>query len=177
VKKLILLTLPLFFFACNSIEKYRGPIEELANNWTETTNEVTNFSNLLSTFVSDANNNLSALSFPEDQAGTIAGAEKFEAMKSGVAKALEGFNPIQNELAQTMSTWTEKTAALKGLTEGLASNKLDGNVSATIEDLQGTLTQVNDLIPTWKTQFETQRDGVNRSLEQLNTIYSAMTEK
>ena len=54
MKKLILLTLPFFIFACNSVEKHRGPIEELAANWGETTNQVTEFASSLNGMMTDA---------------------------------------------------------------------------------------------------------------------------
>ena len=67
MKKLILLTLPFFLFACNSVEKFKAPIEELATKWGETTNQVTEFANSLNGMMMDANSKLGEYSFSEEQ--------------------------------------------------------------------------------------------------------------
>lgn len=175
MKKLTLLFfLPLLFTACNSIEKYRAPIDEVAKMWSETTKEVTTFSDLINSTISQANNATSEMT-PSPEQLKEAGEEvndSFMGIKTEYMEALKAFTPIQNQLGDLMKNWGEKTSVLTGLTEGLAAGKLEGDIMSKVTDLKQTATDATESLSGMRDSFQGANSQLTSTVEKWKAMYA-----
>lgn len=180
MKKLTLFLIPMFLFSCNSIEKYRAPIEEAAELWGETTKKVTDFSEKVNGTISDANNMTSQMMLDKEMVkekgkdGEMA-FEKVEALKTEYAEALKGFTPIQESLSSMMKTWGDHTQNLTNLTEGLAAGQLDGDVMTQVTELKETANNASETIDGLQEQFNSANDALQGVVNKWKETYGSMT--
>jgi len=181
MKKLFLLALPLFIFACKpSVEAHKAAIEELGTNWDKATNALTDLSNGLTKDMTGFTE--SASTFMLDSAATAAlkgdAATKWkEAVTNFKSSTTDAFTPLQGEMGDFVKMWMENSAKVTALKDGLAAGKIEGDVPAQITELTGLVTQANDKITAWTAKKSELAAAANTAVESLKTAYAAATKK
>ena len=155
-KVLSFVAIALVFASCNSVAKFKPAIDELAKTWDATTSQVTDFATSVKTEQSNWANAATAMTVaPEAMAKwDAAGKAKYAEIQAAAAGSTTGIAGIASELDGFVSSWSEKSNALKGLTEGLAAGKIEGDVTAKIADLTAAATDATSKLGTWKTKFD-----------------------
>lgn len=173
MKKLLFLALPLLLFSCKGVEQYKAGIDELAGNWDSTTTAVTDFSGMVS---EDLTKYTQALAKFDDLADVNLNAEQTDAMegaKMAVINALGGYPPLQKNINEFVSTWTDKAAELTALKDGLAAGKIEGDVPAKISELSGLVDTANENLTSWKGTYDTLKGDVDESMAALTQLMAS----
>lgn len=176
MKKLTLLLLPMLLFACNSVEKHRASIEQVATLWNEATQAVTGFSENVNNTLSQANNRVSAIQI---DAATLQAADEevqtqWNTAQTGYASAMQAFGPIQTGLGELMATWGDKTSILTGLTEGLAAGKLDGDVASKVTELTTAANNAKEKLAEWQPAFDQAKSQLMAAVQQMSTLHASI---
>lgn len=169
MKKLFFLLLPLLVFACKGVEQHRTSIEELSNNWDATTKQITDFQAMVSTDLTNYTKTLAAIQ-PDDMARakmTPAQVTAWEASQKTVTDALGGYAGLQKDINDFAAQWSEKSAEVAALKEGLANGKIEGDVDAKLTDLNAMIAKANENMTAWKTTYATIKSNVDRSMATL----------
>src|SRR6187551_3989922 len=138
MKKLFLFALPLVLLvACKGVEQYRAGIEELSGNWDTTTKAVTDFAGMVSSDLSNYIKALASVSLDEMTAKKLKPEQitAFQAAQKGVTDALGAYAPLQQNINDFVKTWSEKSAEVTALKDGLAAGKIEGDVTAKLTEL------------------------------------------
>ncbi len=179
MKKLFLFALPLLLVSCKGVDQYRAGIEELASNWDTTTAAVTEFSGMLSTDLSNYTNSFAAMQ-PEEAALASLKPEQKEAIetsRSAVMEALKAYPALQKNVTDFVATWTEKSAMLTSLKDGLAAGKIEGDVTGQLSELSGLVTTANENLESWKGTHTTIQTSVRDAMASFSGAMSAIAPK
>ncbi len=170
-KILFFIALPLLLVSCKGIEQYQTSIDELASNWDSTTTTVTEFSQMVSTDLTQQTQKLAGLddmlasaTLSPEQTQTLEGAKK------AALEALGGYPALQQNINEFVTTWTEKSAAVTALKDGLAAGKIEGDIPAQISELSGLVTTAAENLTTWKGTFETVKSGADQAVGSLTQM-------
>jgi hypothetical protein len=176
MKKLFFFALPLFLISCKGVEQYRAGIEELSGNWDTTTKAVTDFAGMVSNDLSNYTQAAAAANVDEATAAKLKPEQKtaLETAQKGVSDALAAYPPLQQTIADFVTTWNEKSAEVTALKDGLAAGKIEGDVSAKLAELGGMVTTANDNLKAWAGSYETVKGQVDAAMANLNQVVSGM---
>ena len=181
MKKLLLLALPLFIFSCKpGVESHRKAIEELATNWDKVTNGLTELSNGLTKDMTGYTESASAFMLDDAAASALKGdaATKWQdAVKMFKSSTTEAYGPLQNELGEFVKMWTEKSANVTALKDGLAAGKIEGDVAAQIADLTSLVAQTNEKITAWTAKKAELGTAGTSAVESLKAAFEAIAPK
>jgi hypothetical protein len=181
MKKLLLFALPLFLFSCKSgVESHRMAIEELGTNWDAATTAVTGFSEGLTKDMTSYTE--AAASMMLDSAATVAlkgdAATKWaEATAAYKTATTDAYAPVQAELNEFVTMWTEKTASVTALKDGLAAGKIEGDIAAQVADLSGLVTQANEKVTSWTAKQAELKTAADAAMTALKTTYEMVAPK
>lgn len=177
MKKLFLFLLPVLMVSCKSVEQYRAGIEELSGNWDTTTKAVTDFAAQVSNERTAFTTALAGVSLDEMVAKKLTAEQKsaFETAQMGVVDAIKAYEPFQQSIGDFTKTWTEKSAEVTALKDGLASGKLEGDVAAKLADLNSTVTTATENLKTWQTTYATVKGSVETAMGNLNQVVASLT--
>jgi peptidoglycan hydrolase CwlO-like protein len=155
-KVLAFASIALIFAACNSVAKFKPQIEELAKTFDSTTSQVTEFATSVKTEQSNWANAATAMTVaPEAMAKWDDAAKaKYAEIQAAAQGSTTGIAGIASEVDGFVSSWTEKSNAMKALTDGLAAGKIEGDVAAQIADLTAAATDATSKLGGWKTKFD-----------------------
>jgi len=177
MKKLFLFALPLVLLvACKGVEQYRAGIEELSGNWDTTTKAITDFAGMVSSDMT--NYTQTAASVPPVDEAT---AKKMKpeqvaainAAKQGVTDALGAYVPLQQTINEFVAAWSEKSAEVTALKDGLAAGKIEGDVTAKLTELNAYVATGNDNLKAWEASYATVKGGVEAALSALKQAMAA----
>src|SRR6187549_2153883 len=179
MKKLFLFALPLVLLvACKGVEQYRAGIEELSGNWDTTTKAITDFAGMVSsdmTNYSQAVNSMPAMDEVTAKKMKPEQTAAIEAAKKGVNDALAAYAPLQQTINEFVATWSEKSAEVTALKDGLAAGKIEGDVTAKLTELNAFVVTGNDNLKAWEASYATVKGGVEAALGALKqAMASAM---
>ena len=182
MKKRFLFALPLLMISCKGVEQYRAGIEELSGNWDTTTKAVTDFSGLVSSDLTNYTQALAGVTVDDMTAKKMKPEQTaaLDAAKKAVTDALGAYAPLQQTINEFATMWTEKSAAVTALKDGLAAGKIEGDVTAQLTELGGLVTTANDNLKAWQASYGTVKGGVDSAmaaLTQLMGSFSAPTDK
>ncbi len=176
MKKLFFLfALPLLLVSCKGVEQYKAGIDELATDWDQTTTAITDFSGMVSADLTKYTQSLSDMQLDETAAAKLK-PEQTEALdqaKMAVVNALGAYPPLQKNIQEFVSTWTDKSAAVTALKDGLAAGKIEGDVPAQISELSGLVTTANENLTSWKGTYDTIKGGVDTAMGSLNELMAS----
>lgn len=172
MKNLLLFVLPLILFSCKSgVEAHKAAIEELGTNWDAATTAVTGFAEALTAEVNSFNSvsEMTAIADASSLKGDA--ATKYAEAAKAFTDATAGYGAIQAELNEFVGMWTEKSAAVNALKEGLAAGKIEGDVAAQIADLTGLVTKANEGLAGWQAKQAEVKAASDAAAETLKSVY------
>lgn len=177
MKKLFFFLLPLLVLSCKGVEQYRAGIEELSGNWDTATKAVTEFSDMVSSDLTNYTKAMAAMQIDEATAKKLKPAQvsDWDAAQKGVTDALSAYAPIQKTVGDFVKTWTEKAADVTALKDGLAAGKIDGDVTAKLTDLTAMVTSANENLTAWKASYDTVKNGASAALTNLQQVMGKLT--
>ena len=142
MKKLFLFALPLLLISCKGVEQYRAGIEELSGNWDNATKALTDFSGTVTTDMTNYQAALTSMNLDESVTKKLKPEQTaaWDAAKKGVEDALGAYGPFQQKVNDFIKTWSEKSAEVTALKDGLAAGKIEGDVNANLADLGAMVT-------------------------------------
>ncbi len=176
-KVLTFVAIALVFGACNSVAKFKPQIEELAKTWDATTSQVGEFATSVKTEQSNwanAATAMTAAATPEAMAKwDAAGKAKYAEIQAAAQGSSAGISGIATELDGFVSSWTEKSASMKALTDGLAAGKIEGDVATQIADLTSAATDATSKLGGWKTKFDEVKAGASKAQQMFADFMAA----
>lgn len=176
MKKLILFLLPLLMIACKGVEQHRAGVEELSGNWDAATKSITDFQAMVSADLTSYTKALAAMQ-PDDATRMKMKPEQvtaWEASQKSVTDALGAYGPLQKTINDFVSTWSEKSAEVTALKDGLAAGKIEGDVNAKITELNGMIATANENLTAWKASYATIKGSVDAAMSRLRQGNSAV---
>ena len=176
MKKLLLFALPLLMISCKGVEQYRAGIEELSGNWDNTTKAVTEFSGTVSSDLTNYTQALAGVKLDEMVAKKLKPEQTaaWDAANKAVTDALGAYAPLQQNINDFVATWTEKSASVTALKDGLAAGKIEGDVTAQLADLGGMVTTANDNLKAWQGTYGTVKGGVDTAMSALTQLMGTL---
>jgi hypothetical protein len=163
------LLLPLLVFACKGVEQHRAGIEELSGNWDNTTKSLTDFQAMVSSDLTNYTQALAGMQ-PDDATKvkmTPAEVTAWEASQKTVTDALGAYAPLQKTINDFMATWSEKSAEVTALKDGLAAGKIEGDVTAKMTELNGMIATANENLTAWTASYATIKGSVDAAMASL----------
>lgn len=176
MKKLFLFALPLLLISCKGVEQYRAGIEELSGNWDNTTKAVTDFSGMVSNDLTSYTQALAGVKLDDTVAKKLKPEQTaaWEAAQKAVTDALGAYAPLQQTINDFATTWTEKSAAVTALKDGLAAGKIEGDVTAQLTELGALVTTANDNLKAWQGSYGTVKGGVDTAMSALTQLMGTL---
>lgn len=176
MKKLFLFALPLLLISCKGVEQYRAGIEELSGNWDNTTKAVTDFSSMVSNDLTNYTQALAGVQLDEASAKKLKPEQTtaLEAAQKAVTDALGAYAPLQQTINDFAKTWTEKSASVTALKDGLAAGKIEGDVNAQLTELGALVTTANDNLNAWQGTYSTVKGGVDTAMASLTQLMGSL---
>jgi len=177
MKKLFLFALPLVLLvACKGVEQYRAGIEELSGSWDTTTKAITDFSAMVSNDMTSYTQTAASLPAIDDATAKKMKPEQtaaIEAARKGVTDALSAYAPLQQTINDFVKTWSEKSAEVTQLKDGLAAGKIEGDVSAKLTELNAMVATGNENLKAWEASYATVKGGAESALAALKQAMMA----
>ncbi|MBK8347161.1 MAG: hypothetical protein IPL08_05875 [Saprospiraceae bacterium] len=181
MKKLLLFALPLFLFSCKSgVDAHKTAIEELGKNWDAATASVTGFSESLTKDVTGYTEAAGTMMLDEAATAALKGdaAKKWsEATAAYKAATADAYAPVQTELNDFVTMWTEKAAGVTALKDGLAAGKIEGDVAGQIAELSGLATQATEKVTAWTAKQAELKTAADSALGMLKSAYEMVAPK
>ena len=179
MKKLFLFALPLMLLvACKGVEQYRAGIEELSGSWDTTTKAITDFAAMVSGDMSNYTQAAASVPMMDEAATKKMKPEQvaaLDAAKKGVTDALGAYQPLQQNINDFVKTWSEKSAEVTALKDGLAAGKIEGDVNAKLTELNALVATGNENLKAWEASYATVKAGVESALANLKQTIAANT--
>lgn len=175
MKKLFLFALPLLMISCKGVEQYRAGIEELSGNWDNTTKSVTDFAGMVSGDLSNYTKALAGVTLDEMTIKKLKPEQvtAFKASQQAVTEALGGYAPLQQNINDFVKTWSEKSAEVTALKDGLAAGKIEGDVTAKLAELGGLVTSAGENLTAWQGTYGTVKGGVDKAMGDLTALMAS----
>ena len=180
MKKVLLFALPLFLFSCKSgVDAHKTAIEGLGTSWDAATTAVTGFSESLTKDITSYTESASAMMLDSTAAAALKGdaATKWAEATAAYKAASEGYAPVQTELNDFVTMWTEKAAGVTALKDGLAAGKIEGDVAAQIAELSGLATQATEKVASWTAKQTELKASSDSALGLLKAAYEMVAKK
>jgi len=175
MKKLFFFLLPLLVLSCKGVEQYRPAVEEVAASWDATTKAASDFSAMVSSDMTNYTKAMASLNVDEATMKKLKPEQvtAWQAAQKGVTDALSAYAPLQKTIGDFMTTWTEKSADVNALKEGLAKGKLEGDVNAKVTELKTMIATANENMTAWTASYATIKNGVAAALTNLQQMMAS----
>lgn len=177
---LLLFALPLFLFSCKSgLDAHKAAITDLDTKWTAASTAVTDFANNLTKDVTAQTEAASALMLDEASVAALKPdmAAKWNEATSAFKAASAAYQPVQAELSEFGTMWTEKAAEVTALKDALTSGKYEGDAAAKIAELSGLVTQANEKVTAWTAKQAELKSASDSALGMLKAAYDMVAPK
>ncbi len=177
MKKLFLFALPLLLISCKGVEQHRAGIEELSGNWDNTTKSITDFAGMVSSDLTGYTRALAGVRLDDAVAKKLKPEQTaaFASAQEAVTKALSGYAPLQQSINDFVKTWTEKSADMTALKDGLAAGKIDGDVNAKTAELNDMIATGNNNLKDWQGSYASIKGGVDSAMAALTQLMSSFS--
>src|SRR5690606_27253924 len=100
-----------------------------------------------------------------------------EAAQKAVTDALSAYPTFQSTINDFVKTWTEKSAEVTALKDGLAAGKLEGDVTAKLADLNGMVTTATENLANWQSSYDAIKGGVDTAMGSLTELMASYSAK
>lgn len=180
MKKLLLFALPLFLFSCKSgVEAHKTAIEELGTSWDAATAAVTGFSEGITKDMTSMTEAAGQMMLDSAAVAALKGdaATKWAEATTAYKAASDSYAPVQTELSDFVTMWTEKAAGVTALKDGLAAGKIEGDIPAQIAELSGLVTQANEKVAAWTAKQTELKTASDSALGMLKAAYEMVAKK
>jgi len=177
MKNLFFFLLPLLLIACKGVDQYRAPIEELSGNWDTTTKAITDFQAQVSSELTSYTQALAKMQ-PDDATKMKLTPDQvgaWENSQKAVTDALGAYAPMQKTINDFVQTWSEKSAEVTALKDGLAAGKIEGDVNAKITELNAMVATGNENLTAWRASYATVKSSVDASFNALQQLYGTLS--
>ena len=176
MKKLFLFALPLLLISCKGVEQHRAGIEELSGNWDNTTKAITDFSGMVSSDLTNYTKALAGVQLDEMTAKKLKPEQTtaLETAQKAVTDALGAYAPLQQTINDYVKTWSEKSAEVTALKDGLAAGKIEGDVTAKVAELNGMVASANENLTAWQGSYGTVKGGVDAAMTNLTQVMASL---
>lgn len=176
MKKLFLFALPLLMISCKGVEQYRAGIEELSGNWDTTTTAVTDFAGMVSTDLTNYTQALAGVAVDDATAKKMKPEQvaAVDAAKKAATDALGAYAPLQQSINDFVKMWSEKSAEVTALKDGLAAGKVEGDVAGKLTELGNMVTTANENLTAWKASYATVKSGVDAAMASLSETMNSV---
>lgn len=155
----------LIFAACNSVAKFKPQIEALGTSWDAATSQVTELATSVKTEQSNWMNAVNTMNVaPEAMAKWDDAAKtKYAEIQTAAQASTTSMNGIASEIDGFISSWTEKSAKVQALKDGLAAGKIEGDVAAQIAELTAAATDATNKVGEWKSKFDSVKTAAGQA--------------
>ena len=180
MKKVLLFALPLLLIACKGgIEAHKVAIEELGSSWDAATTAGTGFSEGLTKDMTSMTEAASQMMLDSAAVAGLKGdaATKWTEATTAFKAASDAYTPVQTELNDFVTMWTEKAAGVTALKDGLAAGKYEGDIPAQIAELSGLATQANEKVAAWTAKQTELKASADSALGLLKAAYEMVAKK
>lgn len=169
MNKILFLALPLLLFSCKGVEQHKAGIEELAGNWEATTKAVADFRAMVSTDLSSYSKTITGLKLEDLETANLTAEQSanLDAANKAVTDALSGYPPLQKDIKAFDTTWTEKSAGMTSLKDGLATGKIEGDVAGQLSELGSLVTAANEHLTSWRDTYSSVKEDVDTAINSL----------
>jgi hypothetical protein len=172
MKKLsmVLGLLAVALFACNDVEQHRATIEGLAERWSETQAQITEFTGKVQGEQAKAQEMFTSMNVPEGtelEDGELAIAEE---MKNKMQGQIASLGVLGNELASFVTQWTEKGKKIDEMKAGLESGKIEGDVAVETKGLEDMIGTANQQLNSWQNSLNEVTAAYNTAYEQFMAL-------
>lgn len=176
MKKLFLFALPLVLLvACKGVEQYRAGIEELSGSWDTTTTAITEFQAKVTNDMTAYTQAAASMPVMDEATAKKLKPEQtsaIEAAQKGVTEALSAFAPLQQTISDFVKTWSEKSAEVTALKDGLAAGKIEGDVAGKLTELNALVATGNENLKAWEASYATVKAGAESAMSALKSAMS-----
>jgi flagellar biosynthesis chaperone FliJ len=148
-KWITLLLFSLIALACNRVEKFRQPIEDLNSQWATATQAIEAFSANLQTEHTAAQEILAGMSRPDSMAHTPEVSEQMAKLRETVRTQITAMGGLRQSVDAFVTEWTTKSIIVGNLKESLSGGEFDGDVQATLSGLQEMLNDNTKNLGQW----------------------------
>jgi chromosome segregation ATPase len=163
--------------SCSNVGKYKESIEGLAGNWEETTTKVTAMVEQINGAQQLAKSALASMNPSEEVVAEM--SEEQTASLNGLKEKVQSQMASMGELSKTafefVNKWQEEGKKLNGLTEGLTSGKLPGDVETTLESLKGMVESANEKVENWGEQVNAAKESVASASQEYTNLISSLS--
>ena len=97
----------------------------------------------------------------------------FKASQQAVTEALGGYAPLQQNINDFVKTWSEKSAEVTALKDGLAAGKIEGDVTAKLAELNGLVATAGENLTAWQGTYGTVKGGVDKAMGDLTALMAS----
>ena len=104
-------------------------------------------------------------------------ATKWNDATAAYKAASDAYAPVQAELSDFVTMWTEKGAGVTALKDGLAAGKIEGDVAAQIAELSGLVTQATEKVTAWTGKQTELKTNADSALGMLKAAYEMVAKK
>lgn len=178
MRNFILLILGLSFLACKSeIQKNEAAIQELATNWQNATISVTELQNNLTNDINGIAAAAQTFILSEEAIAALKGdvaTQYNDALTAFRSATSEAYSPLLNEITLFVTEWTNKTADVTALTEGLKSSKYEGNVVENLAILSGYVTKASEFSSSMGEKRSELKANADSAIEKLKMAFEAV---
>lgn len=163
--------------SCSNVEQYREAIETLATNWDSATNTVTALADEVKQATESAQTSIAGMNVDEETMAQMDDTAKEQLAgliqnATGQSTALTG---ITEQITTFVGEWTEKSAKLNELKEGLASGSLPADVTGTIASLTEAVSGASTKVEGWKEQLASAKTALASIVQQHGDLLASLT--
>lgn len=168
MKKLSVMLVAIAFLATScgdKIEEYRGQIDELAGNWSETTTMVTELAGQVQGEQAKAQTMLGEMQIPEGFALSEENLGKAKELQGVVTEKIGGLTGMAQAIGAFVTDWQSKGAQVEALTSGLAEGSVPTDVVTQISGLKETIGGARTQLDEWKTTYQETTAGYTEAYQ------------
>lgn len=169
-KCIILLSLCAGLLACNGVDKYREPIEDLVGQWETSTQAVQAFASNLQTERSAAQDILSGMSAPDSLGLVPETMTQIGELRTTTQTEITKLSGLQQTVDAFVTEWTTKATIVENLKKSLGSGEFEGDIPATLSNLKGMLDSSAANLGEWTGQLNDSKTLIAKSYQTYQSL-------
>ncbi|MBK8152907.1 MAG: hypothetical protein IPK61_07510 [Saprospiraceae bacterium] len=150
----IVLFVSLLIVSCKNNEQFRAPIDALAADWEKSTGNVAEIGNLISGLQSNLTSMKDSFVVDPKLKLTPTATATIDSLKNTYMASLNNVEGLTKGYSEFSTKWTDLTGKMNSLKEGLAANKLEGDVMAQINELKNSVAEATTMTEGYKSKLE-----------------------
>jgi hypothetical protein len=178
-KVLVFLFAIAIFASCKNVEQYKAGITDLSTKWEAASATVSGLSTMLDASKAAQMASFDSLKIDSTFMAKLKGADldKVKAAVTAYQSSGAGLTEAATKLAEIKSTWDAKSTEISALKDGLAAGKLEGDVTAKLNELTAFLASNETAISTIKDMVTKSSEGSTSALASLKSTVAPFLGK